>query len=132
MANWIPFPWGKTKQSEEEAVDVENYVENLKVSQDGFMEEEGIVYVKPMDLSSDTSVDDTIKEFRQGNIVILDISKMMGNSPDLYKRIKAIKKHCLNNGGDVCRVSQVKIMVLPEGIEVTHTAGSRAEPDEDE
>ena len=131
MASWNPFPWGKTKASKQESVDVENYVENLKVSQDGFMEEEGIVYIKSVDLNSETSVDDTIKEFRQGNIVILDISKMMGNSPDLYKRIKAIKKFCINGGGDVIRVSQVKVMVLPEGVEVARMSGSSARDDDE-
>ena len=122
MTNWIPipFPWGKTKESKDESVNVEEYVDNLKVNNDGFVEEEGVTYVKPVDLSSETAVDDTIKEFKSGNIVIIDISHMLDRSPDLYKRINAVKKYCSSNGGEVCRVSEVKIMVLPEGMEVVY------------
>ena len=129
MTRWIPFPWGKTQKSREESLNVESYVESLKVSQDGYIEEEGITYIKPVDISSESAVDEVVKEFEQGNVVILDISKMLGNSPDLFKRIKAIKKHCISKGGDMCRLSEVKLMVLPQGIEVAYPRAS--EPIED-
>jgi len=128
VTRWIPFPWGKTKESRDESINVESFVESLKVSQDGYIEEEGIIYIKPVDISVESAVDDSIKEFERGNVVILDISKMVGNS-DLFKKIKAIKKHCANKGGDVCRISEVKLMVLPVGFEVAYPAAS--EPMED-
>jgi len=131
MANWIriPFPWGKTRESKEESVNVEEYVDNLKVNKDGFVEEEGVIYVKPVDLSTETAVEDTVKEFRGGNIVIIDIHKTLGDSAEMYRKIREIKKYCHANGGEVCRVSEVKLMVLPEGMEVVYPSSSQ-EPEE--
>lgn len=120
MTKWIPFPWGKTQASEEELIDVEGYVESL-ANKEGFIEQEDMIYIKPMDISSEAAVDDIIKEFRKGNIVVLDIGKMLETFPeDLYKRIGTIKKFCASSGGDLCRVSQTKLLILPEGIEVAY------------
>ena len=131
MVNWIPipFPWGKTRESKAETVNVEEYVDNLKVNPDGFVEEEGVIYVKPVDLSVDTAVEDTIKDFKGGNIVIIDIHKSLGDQTEMYRKIREIKKYCLANGGEVCRVSEVKLMVLPEGMEVVYPTNSE-EPEE--
>lgn len=115
----IPFPWGKTKESVQESVNVEEYVEKLE-SPDGMIEEEGVIYVKSVDLSSEDAVDDTLKEFKNGNIVILDLSRIISDAEGMYRKINAIKKFCTSNGGDICRVSAVKVMVLPEGIEVVY------------
>ncbi len=120
MTNWNPFPWGKTKKSNEESVDVENYVDSLKVSEDGFIEEEGVIYVKPIDLESETAIEDVKKEIKHGNIVIADLTRLAKDQAELYKRINAVKKYCQSNGGDIARVSQVKIMILPEGMEIAY------------
>ena len=120
MTSWNPFPWGKTKKSDEESVDVENYVDSLKVGEDGFIEQEGMIYVKPIDLDSETAIEDIKKEFSQGNIVIADLTHLAKDQAELYKKINAVKKFCQSNGGDVARVSQVKIMILPEGMEIAY------------
>lgn len=127
MTSWNPFPWGKTKKSEEESVDVENYVDSLKVGEDGFIEQEGIIYVKPIDLDSETAVEDIKKEITAGNIVIADMTRLAKDQGELYKRINAVKKFCQANGGDVARVSPVKIMILPEGMEIAYPKSSEPE-----
>ncbi len=129
MTNWNPFPWGKTKKSVEESVDVENYVDSLKVGEDGFIEQEGMIYVKPIDLDTETAIEDVKKEFKAGNIVIADLTKLAKDQAELYKRISAVKKYCQANGGDIARVSQVKIMILPEGMEIAYPSSS--EPGEE-
>lgn len=127
MTSWNPFPWGKTKKSEEENVDVENYVDSLKVSEDGFIEQDGIIYVKPIDLDSETAIEDIKKEFAAGNIVIADLTRLAKDQGELFKRINAVKKFCQTNGGDVARVSQVKIMILPEGMEIAYPKNAESE-----
>jgi SepF-like predicted cell division protein (DUF552 family) len=127
VTSWNPFPWGKTKKSVEESVDVENYVDSLKVGEDGFIEQDGIIYVKPIDLDSETAIDEIKKEFAQGNIVIADLAHLAKDQGELYKRINALKKFCQANGGDVARVSQVKIMILPEGMEIAYPKSSESE-----
>lgn len=127
MTSWNPFPWGKTKKSDEESVDVENYVDSLKVGEDGFIEQDGIIYVKPIDLDSETAIEDIKKEFGQGNIVIADLTHLAKDQAELYKKINAVKKFCQANGGDVARVSQVKIMILPEGMEIAYPKSAESE-----
>jgi len=106
-------------------VDVEGYVESL-ANKEGFIEQDDMIYIKPMNLSSESAVEDVKKEFNKGNIVVLDVAKLMESSPeDLYKRIAAVKKFCSGNGGDICRVTQTKMLILPEGIEVAY--GKRRE-----
>ena len=120
MTSWNPFPWGKTRKSEEESVDVENYVDSLKVGEDGFIEQEGVIYVKPIDLDSETAIADIEKEFSAGNIVIADLTRVAKDQAELYKKINAVKKYVQSNGGEVARVSNVKIMILPEGMEIAY------------
>lgn len=127
MTSWNPFPWGKTKKSDEESVDVENYVDSLKVGEDGFIEQDGVIYVKPIDLDSETAIDEIKKEFTQGNIVIADLTHLAKDQAELYKKINAVKKFCQTNGGDVARVSQVKIMILPEGMEIAYPKSAESE-----
>jgi len=127
VTSWNPFPWGKTKKSDEESVDVENYVDSLKVGEDGFIEQDGIIYVKPIDLDSETAIEDIKKEFGQGNIVIADLTHLAKDQAELYKKINAVKKFCQANGGDVARVSQVKIMILPEGMEIAYPKSAESE-----
>jgi SepF-like predicted cell division protein (DUF552 family) len=127
VTSWNPFPWGKTKKSVEENVDVENYVDSLKVGEDGFIEQEGIIYVKPIDMDSETAIEDVKKEFGLGNIVIADLTHLAKDQAELYKKINAVKKFCQANGGDVARVSQVKIMILPEGMEIAYSKSAESE-----
>jgi len=127
VTSWNPFPWGKTKKSEEESVNVESYVDSLKVSEDGFIEQEGIIYVKPIDLDSENAIEDIKKEFKAGNIVIADLTHIAKDPAELYKRINAVKKFCQANGGDVARVSEVKIMILPEGMEIAYPRNTEPE-----
>ena len=127
MTSWNPFPWGKTKKSDEESVDVENYVDSLKVGEDGFIEQDGVIYVKPIDLDSETAIDEIKKEFSQGNIVIADLTHLAKDQAELYKKISAVKKFCQANGGDVARVSQVKIMILPEGMEIAYPKSAESD-----
>jgi SepF-like predicted cell division protein (DUF552 family) len=127
VTSWNPFPWGKTKKSVEESVDVENYVDSLKVGEDGFIEQEGVIYVKPIDLDSETAIDEIKKEFGLGNIVIADLTHLAKDQAELYKKINAVKKFCQTNGGDVARVSQVKIMILPEGMEIAYPKSAESE-----
>jgi SepF-like predicted cell division protein (DUF552 family) len=127
VTSWNPFPWGKTKKSVEESVDVENYVDSLKVGEDGFIEQEGVIYVKPIDLDSETAIDEIKKEFGLGNIVIADLTHLAKDQAELYKKINAVKKFCQANGGDVARVSQVKIMILPEGMEIAYSKSAESE-----
>ena len=124
MKKWFPFPWGKTEESDEELLDIDHFVESLKVTPEGFIEDKDVTYVKGVDLHVESAVDEAKKEFQKGNIVLLDLSKCLGSYPDAYNKIKDIKKYCITNGGDVCRISEYKLLMLPVGIEVVYSAAS--------
>ena len=122
MTKLIPFPWGKTKQSKHETVDVEGYVESLSVGANGMIEQEDVIYVKPINLDAETALDDVTKELKKGNIVVLEIGKAISkSSTEAYAKIRSMKKIVNTVGGEIVRVAQTKIMILPEGIEVAYS-----------
>ena len=128
MTRLIPFPWGKTKESKHEIVDVEGYVESLSVGANGMIEQEDVIYVKPINLDAATALDDVTKELKKGNIVILEFGKSLArSSTDAYAKIRSMKKTVNTVGGEIVRVAQTKIMILPEGIEVAYPRSARDE-----
>lgn len=122
MRGWFPFPWGKSKKADEQPVDVEKYLRSLRVSGEGFIEEEGVTYVKSVNLTKDTAVEDTSKEIDKGNIVILNISDLLWSPVALKDKVNRVREHCVSSGGDMCRISEAKIMIVPRGIEIAYSS----------
>jgi SepF-like predicted cell division protein (DUF552 family) len=119
--NLIPFPWGKTKKSDEgKPFDVEKYLKNLSVSTEGFVEEEGITYIKSVNLADDNAIETTTKELAKENIVLLNIREMLSNPIALSDKVRRIKEYCNLNGGDVVRISEIKILVVPQTVKVAY------------
>jgi SepF-like predicted cell division protein (DUF552 family) len=126
MKSWLPFPWGKTKKSEEESFDVEKYIKGLGVSKEGFIEEEGVIYVKSVNLDRDNAVEETAREIDKGNIVIVNMREMMHNPIALNEKVREIRDHCVASGGDMCRISEIKIMAIPKGMAIVYPAAEEA------
>jgi len=130
LMDWLPFPWGKTKKKDaEEPFDVEKYLKGLSVNKEGFIEEEGLIYVKAVNLDRDTAVEDAIKEVDRGNVVILNLREMTHNPIALNDKVRDIRDHAVQNGGDMCRISEVKIMVIPRGMAIAYPPPRTLQPD---
>jgi len=55
------------------------------------------------------------------------MTRIAKDPAELYKRINAVNKFCKANGGDVARVSEVKVMILPEGMEIAYPRNTEPE-----
>jgi len=71
-------------------------------------------------LDRDTAVEDAIKEVDRGNVVILNLREMTHNPIALNDKVRDIRDHAVQNGGDMCRISEVKIMVIPRGMAIAY------------
>lgn len=121
MMNWIPFPWGKTKRTDEaKPFDVEKYLKNLSVNQEGFVEEEGITYIKTLNLADESAIENVTRELAKENIVILNLREMMSNPIALSDKVRRVKEYCNLNGGDMARISEIKIMVVPSSVKIAY------------
>jgi SepF-like predicted cell division protein (DUF552 family) len=121
MSDWIPFPWGKRKKDTEAPFDIEKYLTALGVSREGgLFEEEGVIYVKSIHLDKDSAIEDTIKEVDRGNIVILNMKDMLNNPIQLNEKVREIRDSCVSKGGDMCRISETKLMVIPQNIKIAY------------
>jgi SepF-like predicted cell division protein (DUF552 family) len=118
--SWFPVPWGKKESSLDEPIDIERHLKSLSVSSEGFIEKEGVIYIKSINLAKDTAVEETIKELKRPNIVILDMRDIMYDPIELRNRVARVKDFCASNEGDMCRISETSVMVLPKGVEVLY------------
>ncbi len=120
MRNWFPFLWGRSKKTED--VDVEKYVRAIAGGEGDFIEEEGITYVKSINIAKDTAINETVRELERGNLVVLDIKDMLRDPIELNERVSKIRKYCSSSGGDICGIARTKLMVVPVGIEIAYSS----------
>lgn len=121
MTGWF-FPWGKTKERKQESFDVEKYLKDLGDGDKGLTGvDEDVRYIKSINVSRESAVEDTIKELERANIVVLNIGDMLHCVPALRDILSRIRRYCSSNGGDLCRISETKVMVVPNGVEIAYT-----------
>lgn len=119
----MPFGAIFGKRKEEKEIDVETYIKDLGVDETGVIEREGITYVKPIDLSGETRDTDTVtRELKKHNILVLNAAPLFSDKVKLRETIDRLKNVCNDIGGDMCRISMEKILVVPSGIEIVQRA----------
>jgi len=79
-------------------------------------------YVKPIKLDQHSNLDKIVKEIKANNIVILDIKALLRNVAMrklLMDHISEVKRLIVDNmGGDLARISEEKILVVPGDIRI--------------
>lgn len=114
--------FSREKEKEEaEEIDIEEYLNDLSIREGKIIEREDITYVKPMDLDTEgKGVGSVIKELEKNNIVVLNVSNLLHNKILLREIIQELRDTCTELNGDVGRISQEKILLVPNGMRIVH------------
>ncbi|RLI91192.1 MAG: hypothetical protein DRO94_01070 [Candidatus Altiarchaeales archaeon] len=120
----MPFGklFGRRDEEEEVEIDIEEYLTELSIGKEGkIIEREDITYVKPIDIDKDgKNIDEIVNELKKNNIVVLNVSSAMHDKIMLRNIIKKLRDICIEMDGDIGRISNEKILLVPAGMRIIH------------
>jgi SepF-like predicted cell division protein (DUF552 family) len=106
------------KKSKSEDVDIEDFLNNLDVSEEE-MYDDADAYVKPIMLKADTDLKSIAKELKEGNIVLLNVSDLVKRSPvRLKEQLAKLKRFVTEIDGDIARISDEQVILTPTKIKI--------------
>ncbi len=109
---------GKGKEEKSE-INIERYMKDLSMSEGKIVERDDITYVKSFDLTEDgKGVGMTLSELEKGNIVILNVRAMLNNKVALRNTIDELKRACDEMDGDIGRIADDKLLLLPQAMRI--------------
>ncbi|PKP54292.1 MAG: hypothetical protein CVT90_02015 [Candidatus Altiarchaeales archaeon HGW-Altiarchaeales-3] len=97
----------------EEEIDMDKYLSGVYIDED-----EGLTRVEVMKLSSREDVPYIVDELKKNNIIILDITPMIRDSGAMADIVSELKDVCFKINGDIGRISNTQVIVVPEGMRV--------------
>lgn len=119
----MPFKgfFGKGKEEASE-IDIEDYLNELSIRDGKIIEREDITYVKPVVLNAEgKGVGTVINELEKNNIVVLNVKALLHNKVLLREIVKELRDACVELDGDLGKVSDEKILVVPQGMRIAHS-----------
>lgn len=105
-------------------INIEHVLNELSVREGKIIEREDVTYVKSVSLDSEgKNIGAILKELKKGNIVILNVKFMAHNKLLLRGVVKELRDACAEMNGDLARLSEEKIIILPGGMKISHAEG---------
>lgn len=105
-------------------IDIEDYLNDLSVRDGKIIENEDITYVKPLDLDNDgKGVGNVLAELEKSNIVVLSIKNLHSNKTLLKSIVKDLRDACVEMDGDIGRISDDKLLIVPQGMRIVGKGG---------
>jgi len=102
-------------------LNIEHVLNELSVRDGKVIERDDVKYVKSMTLDSEAKgIDKVLRELKKGNMVILNVRGISHNKLLLRGIVKELRDACVGMDGDIARISEEKIMILPGGMKVSH------------
>jgi len=113
---------GRREEDEEpEDIDIEEYLNDLSIKEGKIIEREDITYVKPVDLDREGGgLAQAMRELEKDNIVVLNVKHLSDNKLLLRKIVKELRDTCIDMDGDLGRISEEKILIVPAGMRIVH------------
>ena len=112
---------GREEEAEEEEIDIEEYLNDLSIREGKIIERDDITYVKPVDLDREGGgLAQAMQELEKDNIVVLNVRTLMDNKLLLRKIVKELRDACLDADGDIGKISDEKILIVPSGMRIVH------------
>ena len=112
---------GRKEEVEEEDIDIEEYLNDLSIREGKIIERDDITYVKPVDLDREGGgLAQAMQELEKDNIVVLNVRNLMDNKLLLRKIVKELRDACLDADGDIGKISDEKILIVPSGMRIVH------------
>lgn len=117
IKDWIGV--GSTGASSGSAVSLDEYLDGMGMHDGELLDEEKYTYVKSLNANTQGVINDTVRELKKGNIVVLDTENMSPtNRLGLKKLIADLKTVQDEIDGDMGRISESKILIVPGGYRV--------------
>ncbi|OYT27343.1 MAG: hypothetical protein B6U97_01850 [Candidatus Altiarchaeales archaeon ex4484_96] len=107
-------------EEKEEDINIEAYLSELDIREGKIIEREDVVYIKPVDIKGDESVEEVRAELDKNNIVVANVKSIISDKLLLREMVEKLKKAAMDVGGDLGRVSDKKILVVPPGMKIVH------------
>lgn len=105
-------------------IDIEDYLNDLSVRDGKIIESEDVTYVKPLDLDNDgKGVGNVLAELEKSNIVVLSIKNLHSNKTLLKSIVKDLRDACVEMDGDIGRISDDKLLIVPQGMRIVGKGG---------
>lgn len=112
---------GRKEDVEEEEIDIEEYLNDLSIREGKIIERDDITYVKPVDIDREGGgLAQAMQELEKDNIVVLNVRNLMDNKLLLRKIVKELRDACLDADGDIGKISDEKILIVPSGMRIVH------------
>ncbi len=113
VKTWLGFEGG-SERADEETVDLDEYLDGIGLHEGELLDEESYTYVKSLVATSPDVLVDVAREVKKGNIVILDTESLsQTNRLSLKKLISDLKNLEGEINGDMGRISETKILIVP-------------------
>jgi SepF-like predicted cell division protein (DUF552 family) len=113
VKTWLGFEGG-SERANEEIVDLDEYLDGIGLHEGELLDEESYTYVKSLVATSPDILVDVAREVKKGNIVILDTESLsQTNRLSLKKLISDLKNLEGEINGDMGRISETKILIVP-------------------
>jgi SepF-like predicted cell division protein (DUF552 family) len=98
---------------------LDEYLEGIGLHEGELLDEDKYTYVKSLTAASTDILGDVGRELKKGNIVILDTESLsQTNRLSLKKLIGDLKNIEAELDGDMGRVSETKILIVPGGFRI--------------
>lgn len=105
--------------------EIERILNEMSIREGKIIERDDVKYVKPMSLDRDgKKMDAVLNELKKGNVVILDVREISHNKLFLRDLVKNLRETCTGINGDLARLSEEKIILLPGGMKVSQAESS--------
>ncbi|MFC2154420.1 cell division protein SepF [Candidatus Altiarchaeota archaeon] len=115
--------------SEGDDIDIEDYLNDLSIREGKFIENEDLTYIKPIELSQEgKGIGNVLKELEKDNIVVLNVKSLIHNKVALHDVVKELRQACIDLDGDIGRISEEKILVVPKGMRIVHREIEQTSP----
>ncbi|MBD3261386.1 MAG: DUF552 domain-containing protein [Candidatus Altiarchaeales archaeon] len=110
---------GKEESRAPTEIDIEDYLNDLSIRDGKFLENEDVTYVKSLKLDSDgKGVGNVLAELEKNNLIVLNVRNLMGNKVLLKGVIHELRDACLEMDGDIGRISDQKLILVPAGMRI--------------
>jgi SepF-like predicted cell division protein (DUF552 family) len=118
MKSWLGFEEG-VGSGDDESVNLDEYLEGIGLHEGELLDEEKYNYVKSLTANSPDVTADVDRELKKGNVVILDTESLaQTNRLSLKKLIGDLKNLEAEVNGDMGRISETKILIVPAGFRI--------------
>jgi len=108
-------------------IDIEDYLNELSIRDGKLVESDDVTYVKPVKLDAEgKGIGAAIAELEKNNIVVLNVKSLLHNKVLLREIVRELRESCVEMDGDIGRISEEKVLIVPTGMRISHVEAEHA------